>query len=78
MESSTTVRKPVLPVVVLLADRTCFTCQHWRGIEDGSVSWCDIYRQTIDSEKYEAQDCQVYEHCLDGIQPLLDSDPRED
>lgn len=59
-----------------IQDRSCFTCVHWRGIEQGAVSWCEVYNQTIDSEAYEAEDCATYENCEEGTQPLLDEDPR--
>lgn len=58
-----------------IKDRSCFTCVHWRGIEQGAVSWCEVYTQTIDSEAY-AEECFTYEHCEEGTQPLLDEDPR--
>lgn len=58
------------------APRSCFTCSHWRGIEQGAVSWCEVYSQTIDSEAYEAEECFTYEHVEEGSQPLLDEDPR--
>lgn len=60
-----------------LAQRSCFTCAHWRGIELGAVSWCEVYAQTIDSEAYDAEECFTFEYVEEGTQPILDTDPRE-
>lgn len=65
----------VLPFPIQEA-RSCFICEHWRGIEGGSVSWCSAYEQVIDSEAYEAGDCFIYERTDEGSQPILDEDPR--
>jgi hypothetical protein len=48
-------------------DRTCFVCPHHEDRMDsddrspGLVSWCTAFDQPIDSEAYEAEDCDLFE-----------------
>jgi hypothetical protein len=73
-------RKPTLAVVIQfpVRDISCFNCEHWRGTENGAVSWCDMFEQTIDSEAYEAEDCGGYERCEEGSQPIIEDPVTEE
>lgn len=53
--------------------RSCFTCENARFPEHpevGTVTFCAIYREVIDSELYAAEDCFTYDHCAEGSQPV--------
>lgn len=46
-----------------ISSRTCFSCVFFdeHDTDDGLVSYCTAYDETIDSEVYSAEDCSTYE-----------------
>lgn len=53
--------------------RSCFTCAHARFPVDATGAEhtvCSVFREPVDDETYDAEDCATYEYCPDGSQPI--------